>query len=283
MKKAIKEFILVNIGLFLVAFGIFYFLIPNNIAAGGVSGLAIVINHYLPQIPVGGLMMIMNMVLFIVGIIFIGRDFGLKTIYSSLALSGMILIFETFFPIAAPVTNDILLELFCGILLAGSGMGIVFLNNASTGGTDIIAKILNKFFHINIGKGLLMADFFIVLSAAFAFGLQTGLYALLAVIINGFVIDAVIEGLQTNKQVTIIASEVDAICRFIIDDLGRGATIYTAKGAYTNEDRQIITTIVDRKEFIRLRSFIKTTDHRAFLSVSKVHETLGEGFKSLIQ
>ena len=282
MKKSAKEFIFINIGLAMVAAGIYFFLIPNDVAAGGVSGLAMVINHYFPIVPIGAFMMIMNVILFIVGIIFIGRDFGVRTIYSSLMLSGMIWFFELLFPLSGPLTGDILLEMIYGIMLAGAGMGMVFLNNASTGGTDIIAKILNKYFQVAIGKGLLMADFLIVSAAGVAFGIQSGLYALLAVIINGFVIDEVIEGLQTNKQVTIIASQVDEICKFIIHDLGRGATLYQARGAYTNESREIIMTIVDRKEFIRLRNYIKSVDQRAFISVSKIHETLGEGFKSLL-
>lgn len=283
MRKSIREFILINAGLLLVAIGIYYFLVPNNLAAGGVSGLSMVINHFVPQMPIGLLMLIMNVVLFIAGIIFIGSGFGIRTIYSSFALSGMIWVFESFFSIGAPLTGDMFLELIFGILLSGAGMGIVFLNNASTGGTDIIAKILNKYFSINIGKGVLMADFSITLAAALAFGIKTGLYALLGVIINGFVIDNVIEGIETNKQVTIITTELNAINDFIINKLGRGATIYTAKGAYTNEPKEIIIVVLDRKEFIKLRNFIREVDDKAFITVNKVHETLGEGFKSLIQ
>ncbi len=283
MKKSVREFILINVGLLLVAAGIYFFLVPNNLAAGGVSGLSMVINHFIPQMPVGLLMLIMNVVLFITGIIFIGSGFGIRTIYSSFVLSGMIWVFESFFPLNAPLTGDLFLELIFGILISGAGMGIVFLNNASTGGTDIIAKILNKYLNVNIGQGVLMADFFITLSAAFAFGIRTGLYALLGVIINGFVIDSVIEGIETNKEVTIITTEVDAINGFIINKLGRGATIFSARGAYTNEPKEIIIVVLDRKEFIKLRNFIRQVDKRAFITVNKVHETLGEGFKSLIQ
>lgn len=283
MKTSIKEFILINIGLLFVAAGVHFFLVPNDLAAGGVTGLSMVINSIVPQIPVGGLMLIMNVVLFIIGFIFIGSGFGVKTIYSSLALSGMVMAFEKLVPLKGTLTGDIFLELIFGILVSGAGMGIVFLNNASTGGTDIIAKILNKYFNINIGKGVLMADFFITLAAAFTFGIRIGLYALLGVLINGFVIDAVIEGLQTNKQVTIVTSEVDKVNTFIISMLGRGATIYSAKGAYSNEPKEIIQVILDRKEFIRLRNYIREVDKKAFISVYKVHETLGEGFKSLIQ
>ena len=128
-----------------------------------------------------------------------------------------------------------------------------------------------------------MAVFFITLAAAFAFGIRTGLYALLGVIINGFVIDSVIEGIETNKQVTIITGKMDEINAFIMNVLGRGATIYTAKGAYTNEQKDIIIVVLDRKEFIKLRNFIREVDEKAFITVNKVHETLGEGFKSLVQ
>lgn len=282
MKKPVREFILINIGSLLVAIGIYYFLVPNNLAAGGVGGLAIVINNFAPHIPVGLLMLVMNVVLFIIGLIFIGGGFGMKTIYSSFALSGMIWVFESFFPLKATLTGDLFLELIFGVLISGAGIGIVFLHNASTGGTDIIAKILNKYFHINLGKGVLMSDFFITLAAAFAFGIRIGLYALLGVIINGFVIDGVIAGIETNNQVTIITTEPSEISDFITNTLGRGATIYSAKGAYTNETKDIIIVVLDTKEFIKLRNFIREVDNKAFITVNKVHETLGEGFKSLI-
>jgi uncharacterized membrane-anchored protein YitT (DUF2179 family) len=160
-------------------------------------------------------------------------------------------------------------------------MGIVFNQNASTGGTDIVAKIINKFFHIDIGKSLLMSDFLITLLAGITFGPQTGLYALLGVIMNGFVIDEVIQGISVCKQVTIISSKGDTINKFIMDELGRGATIYTAMGAYTGEEKEVLITVVSRKEFIKLKGFIKEIDSRAFITVNNVHEVLGEGFKDI--
>ncbi|MCX7695398.1 MAG: YitT family protein [Caloramator sp.] len=281
MKKAIKEYILITFGIFLVAVGIYYFLVPSNLAAGGVSGLAIVINKFFPAIPVGLLMLGMNIILFIIAFIVIGSNFGAKTIYSSLGLSAMIWLLEKVYPISQPIVDDLLLQLLFGILISGIGMGIVFNQNASTGGTDIIAKIINKFFHIDIGKSLLLSDFLITLAAGLTFGPKIGMYALLGVVINGLVIDNVIQGLNVCKQVTIISAKSEEIKKYIIEELGRGVTIYDGRGAFTGEEKEVLMTIISRKEFIKLREYIKELDKRAFISVSNVHEVLGEGFTEL--
>lgn len=274
----IKQYVLLNIGLLLVACGIYYFLVPNDLAAGGVSGLAMVINHYFTFLPIGALMLMMNFVLFIAAFFLINRSFAIKTVYSSFMLSGMILVLEKFLPISKPITDDILIQLIFGIVISGIGMAVVFNVNSSTGGTDIIAKIINKFFHIPIGKAILMTDFVVTLMAAITFGPKIGMYSLLGVVINGLVIDNVIEGLNISKQIVIITSKVEEIQAYIIDELERGATIYLAKGAYTNQPKEVIMTILSQKEFIRLRNYIKEVDKRAFITVSNVHEALGEGF-----
>lgn len=281
MKKAIKEYILITLGIFLVAVGIYYFLVPSNLAAGGVSGLAIVINQFFPAIPVGLLMLGMNIILFIIAFIVIGSNFGAKTIYSSLGLSAMIWVLEKVYPISQPIVDDLLLQLLFGILISGIGMGIVFNQNASTGGTDIIAKIINKFFHIDIGKSLLLSDFLITLAAGLTFGPKIGMYALLGVVINGLVIDNVIQGLNVCKQVTIISAKSEEIKKYIIEELGRGVTVFDGRGAFTGEKKEVLMTIISRKEFIKLREYIKELDKRAFISVSNVHEVLGEGFTEL--
>lgn len=281
MAKKIREYIFITIGIILVAAGIHFFLVPSNLAVGGVSGLAIVINKYIPILSVGLLMFIMNIILFIVAFIVIGPGFGAKTIYASLGLSGIMLFLEKIFPNTKPVAGDLLLVLLFGILTSGIGMAIVFNQDASTGGTDIIAKIINKFFHVDMGKALLMSDFIITLFAGLTFGAEAGMYALLGVIINGFVIDGVIDGLNICKQVTIISSKGYEIKKFIIDELERGVTLYDAKGAYSGEVREVLITVMSRKEFIKLREFIREIDKRAFITVSDVHEVLGEGFNEL--
>ena len=281
MSNKMKEYILITIGSVLVAVGIYYFLVPNNLAAGGVSGLAMVIGRFAPGLPIGLMMLVMNIILFIIAFIALGSGFGAKTIYSSLSLSGIIWLMEKMFPISRSLTGDMFIELIFGILISAIGMGIIFNQNASTGGTDIIAKIINKYLHVDIGKSLLLSDFSITLLAALAFDARTGMYALLGVVINGFVIDTVIEGLNVSKQVMIISTKPEEIKDFILNKLYRGATIYTAKGAYTDTDKQIITTTIGRKEVVKLKNFVKETDNKAFMTIIDAHETLGEGFKDI--
>jgi uncharacterized membrane-anchored protein YitT (DUF2179 family) len=281
MLKKVNEYMKITIGSILVAVGIYYFLVPNNLAAGGVSGLAMVIGRFVPGLPIGAMMLVMNIILFIIAFIFLGSGFGAKTIYSSLSLSGIIWLLERCFPITKPLTGDMFIELIFGILISAIGMGVIFNQNASTGGTDIIAKIINKYLHIDIGKSLLMSDFMITLLAAIAFDARTGMYALLGVVMNGFVIDTVIEGLNMSKQVMIISTRPEAIKSFILQALGRGATVYTAKGAFTDMEKEIITTTIGRKEVIKLKLFVKEQDPKAFMTIIDAHETLGEGFKDI--
>lgn len=279
--KWMREWTLIHLGCLLVAAGITWFLVPSNIAAGGVSGLAMVLNSFLPRLPVGILMMGMNMILFVAGFIFIGPEFGTRTIYSSFFLSGAVWMLEKFLPVSVPLTDDILVQVIFGTLLGATGMAIVFNQNASTGGTDITAKILNKYLNIDIGKGVLACDFFIVLAAGAVFGLRIGMYAMLGVILNGFLVDNVIVGLRINKHVVIISRASEKIRRFIVEELESGATIYDGRGGWSGERKEIITTIVNRRKFIRLRDFIKALDPEAFISVNNIHEVLGEGFERL--
>ncbi|WP_454052959.1 YitT family protein [Clostridium sp. Marseille-Q7071] len=280
-KKLLKEFIFITIGLIFLASGLYFFLMQNKIAAGGVSGLAIIINNYIPMLNVGIIMLGLDAILYIIGFIFIGASFGVKSIYCSLTLAGLISTFEIFIPMKGPIANDIFLNLVFGILISAIGMAIVFNQNASTGGTDIIAKILNKYLHIDIGKGLLITDFIITVLAIAAFGPLIGMYSLLGVIINGFTIDYVIGGFNVIKKIEIVSEKGLEIQRFIIEDLERGATLYDAKGAYTLEKKEIITTVLGKKEFLRLKNFIKEIDPKAFIITYHVHEILGNGFTDL--
>lgn len=272
-RESIKEFALITIGIFLVAISVVYFFEPNNIAAGGITGLAIVINHYIPFISIGPLVLMMDAILFIVALIVLGAKFGAKTIYSSFLLSTSMWIMQTFIPIN--ITNDLILATIFGTLISAVGMAIVFNANASTGGTDIIAKILNKFFHIEIGKSLLIVDFLVTLLGAVTFGINIGLYGLLAVIINGVVIDNIIAGFKTKSEITIISEKNKEISKFILDDLERGCTFIKGIGGFTGKDTSILYTVLDRNEFIKLKNKIKEIDKNAFITVGEV---MGEGF-----
>ncbi|MFR7995110.1 MAG: YitT family protein [Clostridium sp.] len=278
-RESIKEFALITIGIFLVAVSVVYFFEPNNIAAGGITGLAIVINHYIPFISIGPLVLMVDAILFIVALIVLGAKFGAKTIYSSFLLSTSMWIMQTFIPIN--ITNDLILATIFGTLISAVGMAIVFNANASTGGTDIIAKILNKFFHIEIGKSLLIVDFLVTLLGAVTFGINIGLYGLLAVIINGVVIDNIIAGFKTKSEITIISEKNKEISKFILDDLERGCTFIKGIGGFTGKDTSILYTVLDRNEFIKLKNKIKEIDKNAFITVGEVHEVMGEGFMGI--
>lgn len=281
MKKNFKSFFVIFIGALLVAVGTYFFLAPNHIAAGGISGAAIIINSIFPSLPIGALMMAMEVILFITGILIIGPVFGGKTIFCSFSVSGIILILEKLFPNVRPLSGDMLVQLIFGVLICGVGMAIVFDQNASTGGTDIIAKIINKYFKISIGKCVLIADIVITVAASIVFGIDKGMYAILGVILNSTLIDTVIKNLNTYKQVAIISNAGEEIKDYIVDTLDRSATIYYAKGAYNNNEREVITTVVNRKQFMKLKNYIKDIDERAFITVNEINEVLGEGFAEL--
>ncbi|SHH08267.1 Uncharacterized membrane-anchored protein YitT, contains DUF161 and DUF2179 domains [Thermosyntropha lipolytica DSM 11003] len=281
MVSKIKDFLLLNIGALLDALGFYFFLAPNHIAAGGISGLALVINQFLPALPLGGIILFLSITLLLLGFITIGPVYGFKTVYCSILIPVIIWILEKIYPLSSPLLDDLLIQLFFGVLISSIGLAILFNQNASSGGTDIVARIIYQFYHLDIGKGLLLVDFLITLAATYVFGLQKGLYALLGVILYGFIIDYVVEGITISKQVLIITPRSEEVKNFITRELGRGATVYKASGAFTGEEKEVIMTILKRQEFVKLRSFIKKTDPNAFITVQNIHEVLGEGFKPL--
>lgn len=278
MKFNLKRFIYINVGLLIMTVGLYFFLMPSNLAVGGATGLAMILNYLIPSIPMGIILAALNVILFIIAFIAIGKDFGGYTIYSSFAFSAMIAIFEYIIPMKGPFTDDLFINLIFGILISGVGMGIVFNEDASTGGTDIIAKIINKYTGIAMGKSLLISDFLIVLFASFVYGARLGMYALLGIIINSFVIDKIISGFNVKMNMMIISKELDNINDFILNEIGRGTTIYVAIGGYSKEERRIINTIVSRSEYVRIRDYIRSVDNKAFISVSHITEVEGEGF-----
>ena len=279
-RKNLKEYILITFGIILVALSVEYFFSPNNIAAGGVTGLAIVVNALIPQLSVGTITLILNLVLFILAFGLIDGNFGGKTIFASLGLSVIMWIIERFLnPFA--ITTDLVIATVFGTLISAFGMAIVFNSNASTGGTDILAKILNKFFHINIGKSLLIVDILITFAGAIVFGIDTGFYAMLSVIILGIAEDRFIDGFNSSKEITIISQHYEKISEFILEDLSRGCTYLNGEGVYSGKEIKVIYSVLSRNEFIKLKEFIKEVDETAFISVRESYEVLGEGFMKI--
>jgi uncharacterized membrane-anchored protein YitT (DUF2179 family) len=193
----------------------------------------------------------------------------------------MVWLLDRFFPLTHPLTSDTLLELFFAIMLPAVGSAIVFNQNASTGGTDIVAKVLNKLTSIDIGKALLLSDFLITLAAGVVYGIRTGMYSIFGLILKGFIIDIVIEGFNMRKQMVIISDKPERVRQYIVDNLHRGATIHLAYGAFHNEEKHVITTVVNRKQAVALRQFIRETDKSAFITITNTSEIIGKGFRSI--
>lgn len=278
MGRSISRFFQITLGVLIMAAGLYYFLIPSNLAVGGVTGLAMVINKVFPAASIGIIMTVSNIILFVLAFLIIGKDFGGYTMYSSLLLSIVIYLFEMLTPIEKPIIDDLMINLIYGILIQGIGMAFIFYQNASTGGTDIVAKIINRFTHLEIGKALLLADFIITLLAGITFGVKLGLYALLGVMMNAFVIDNVIAGLNIKMNIVIISHRSEEINHFIINDIGRGTTLYFADGGFSRSEKTIINTVVGKKQYIKIKGYVQALDPKAFITVGFVHEVLGEGF-----
>jgi len=280
VKERIKEYLIITLGFILVSIAVEYFYVPVHITGGGITGIAIVINYHIPSLAIGMLMMVMNVVLFIIGFRFIGGNFGAKTIYASFGVSGTIWLIEMVLKPHA-LTNDVLLSAIIGTLLLGTGLGIVFSQNASTGGTDIIAKILNKYFHFNLGKSMQAVDILVVILAAVTFGIATGLYAVVCVFLNGIIIDKVIEGFTSVKAVMVFSNKSEYIQKYIINEIDRGCTAFEGQGGFTGTKNSVIYSVMDRTQLIKLRTYIKKNHPDSFIIVSEAHEVLGEGFRNI--
>ncbi|HYH03787.1 MAG TPA: YitT family protein [Bacillota bacterium] len=278
MRKG-QSFVLINLGLLLVAAGVHFFKVPNHFAIGGVSGLAIIFDSFFPEASVGQFMLVINTLLLLIGFLLVGTDFTSKTAYSSFALSGFVWLFQYFFPMTQPFTQETMLELCMAIIFPAVGTAIVFNQGASTGGTDIVAKILSNLTSIDIGKSLLLADCAITILAGVVFGIRIGMYSFLGLIIKAFLIDMVIEGLNLRKQFVIISTRSEEIITFITHNLHRGATVHTAFGAFTHDAKQVITTVVSRPQAIALRNYIRSIDPKAFITITNTSEIIGKGFR----
>lgn len=276
----VKEFFLINIGLLLTAAGIVLFKAPNGFAIGGVSGIAIIVNNFIPGHNVGFLMTIINAVLNVLGLFMLGKDFGVKTVYSSFALSFFVWAGEKLIPLSKPLTGDTMLELMFAISLPAVGSAIVFNQNSSTGGTDIVAKILTKFTHLHVGKTLLMSDFLIASSALFVLGIRQGMYSILGLVLKGFIIDIVIESLNISKKCEIVTSSPEKIQNYILSEMHRGVTVFDAEGGYSGNKKKVLAVVLNRAQTVKLRIFVHKNDPGAFMIITNTTEIIGKGFRN---
>jgi uncharacterized membrane-anchored protein YitT (DUF2179 family) len=274
-KRVLNDYLLLILGCLLTALSFNLFFIPNEIAPGGLSGVATVL-HYLFGFPVGVTTLILNIPLFLVGIRQLGGHFGIRTLFSTILLSLFIDLIKV-----PALTNDSLLASIYGGFIMGVGLGIIFRSNATTGGTDLFAKLIHRYFpSISIAWVLFAVDFLVVLSAAILLGPSRGLYAVISLVLNARVIDLVQEGLNTAKAVYVISNHSVEISQRIMKEMERGVTLLNGKGAYTGNEKNVILCVVSRMQITQLKGLINEIDPNAFVLVSDVREVMGEGFGS---
>ena len=279
-QQKLREFLLLNGGTLLVSMGVYFFKMPNNFSTGGVTGLAIVISKFLPGVSTGTLVFLFNMVLLAVGFLVLSRRFGLTTVYASTLMSVIIWVLEKVYPMDAPFTQEPLLELIFAVGLPALGSALLFNIGASTGGTDIIAMVLRKFTSIDMGRALLLADFLVAFSACFVFGIHTGLFSILGLLMKSMLVDSVIEGINQCKYMHIVCSDPESICDFIAGKLHRGATILEATGAYTHQHKYVILTVMSRGQAVFLRRYVRSIEPHAFIMTTSTSEIIGKGFRT---
>lgn len=269
-----------TLGTLLVACGVYFFKYPNNFTTGGVSGLSVLFGSVLPVSP-GTIMMLINVAFLILGFIVLDKGFGFKTIYCSLLLSGSVWVLEWIVPMERAMTDQKFLELTFSVLLPAVGSAILFNIDASTGGTDIIAMILKKYTSLNIGNALLCTDVIIAASSTLFFGIETGLYSVLGLILKAVVVDYAIESINMQKSFTIITRYPDEVKNFITKELHRGATVWEAEGAYTGEKRWVIMTALHRYQATSLRRYVRGVDPQGFMFISNISDIIGKGFRGV--
>ena len=267
--ELIKEIIILTAAVAIIAAAVFFFLVPSHTSVSSISGLGIVLSNFIP-LPLSAITMILNVVLLIIGFLTCGKEFGAKTVYTSILLPLFIGLFELVFPNFNSMTGSQELDVLCYILVVSIGLSILFNRNASSGGLDIVAKILNKYLHVELGRAMSLAGMCVALSAAFVYDKKTVVLSVLGTYFNGIVLDNFIFDHNKKRRVCIITEKEEELRKFIINDLHSGATIYEAIGAYNFEKHNEIITIVDKSEYQKLMTFINREDPKAFITVYNV-------------
>ncbi|MBR4067934.1 MAG: YitT family protein [Clostridia bacterium] len=281
-KQVFQEYVMLTVATIVMSVGIYFFKFPNHFSTGGVSGISIILGELAPHLSAGAFVFIINQTLLLLGFLFLGRSFGIRTAYVSILMSCIIWGLESLVPLSAPLTDQPLLELVFSVALPAIGSAILFNMQASSGGTDIIAMLLKRKTSINIGNCLLLVDFLITLAACFVFGVETGLFSILGLALKSVIVDLVLENIKVHKCCQVITSKPDEIVSFIVDELKRGATRIKGEGAYTHEDKTIILTVVNRTQAVQLRKAAKAVDPMCFILITNTTEIIGKGFRGIL-
>ena len=268
-KSILIEINILTIAIAIIAVAVYFFLVPSHTSISSMSGLGIVLSNFVP-LPLSAITMILNVVLLIIGFFTCGKEFGLKTVYTSVMLPVFLGIFENIFPNTGSITNSQELDVLCYILVVSIGLSILFNRNASSGGLDIVAKILNKYLRMDLGRAMSLSGMCVALSAALVYDKKTVVLSILGTYFNGIILDHFIFDHNKKRRVCIITEKEEALRQFIINELHSGATIYEAIGAYNLQRHNEIITIVDKSEYQRLMTFINREDPKAFITVYNV-------------
>lgn len=268
-KEVVWELFTLTAAVAIIAAAVYFFLVPSHAAVSSISGLGIILTNFIP-LPLSVITMVLNVVLLIIGFITCGREFGTKTVYTSILLPVFIGIFERIFPNIGSLTKTQELDVLCYVLVVSVGLSILFNMNASSGGLDIVAKIMNKYLHIELGKAMSLAGMCVALSAALVYDKKTVVLSVLGTYFNGMVVDHFIFGQNLKRRVCIITKYEEELRNFILHELHSGATIYDAIGAYNLDKRHEIITIVDKNEYQKLMNYINNLDPKAFITVYTV-------------
>lgn len=265
----VKETAILTVAVAIIAAAVYFFLVPSHTSVSSISGLGIVLSNFVP-LQLSAITMILNVVLLIIGFFTCGREFGVKTVYTSVMLPLFLRLFEIIFPDFGSMTDSQELDVLCYVLVVSVGLSILFNRNASSGGLDIVAKIMNKYLHMELGKAMSLSGMCVALSAALVYDKKTVVLSILGTYFNGIVLDHFIFDNNIKRRVCIITKKEEELRQFIIHDLHSGATIYEAIGAYNMEKRREIITIVDKGEYQKLMKFINQEDPKAFITVYNV-------------
>lgn len=269
--KKLKDFLIITLGTIIISVAVFFFMLPSHISVGSGAALAMVLSNFIP-LSVSTITMIMNIGLLLLGFLLIGREFGAKTVYCTILLPVMLSIWEYIFPDQQSITQDPLLDTVCYILVVGIGVSILFSNNASSGGLDIVAKIMNKYLKMDLGRSMSVSGIVVALSSILCYDTKTVVLSVLGTFFGGIVVDYFIFGINIKRRVCVISPKLDTIVEFVLHDLHSGATLNEIIGAYDNTPRREMITIVDKNEYRLLMDFIHKTDPKAFVTVYSVSD-----------
>ena len=268
---AVRELAILTGAVAIIAAAVYFFLVPSHASVSSISGLGIVLANFVP-LPLSAITMILNVVLLVIGFLTCGREFGAKTVYTSILLPAFIGLFERLFPNLGSLTDSQELDVLCYILVVSVGLSILFNRNASSGGLDIVAKIMNKYLHMDLGKAMSLSGMCVALSAALVYDKKTVVLSVLGTCFNGLVLDHFIFDQNIKRRVCIITGKEEELRRFIIEDLHSGATVYESYGAYNMQKRREIITIVDKAEYQKLMNYMNREDPQAFITVYTVSD-----------